>query len=170
MLVFKSHVKQFSMCSTRDRFVLNVRLTASKNQIQGKLDFYSETASHVSSGFSPLQTKGPPAYSKSGAVTSNICWECGGGAQRWGAATHCPPLTSWEQEELLQRRAPNKWGFNNNNGNKRVSISFRLYRALSFVTQIILHPVIEFQAMAFLPSPRECKCSLQEMNQRTSEQ
>ena len=24
--------------------------------------------------------------------------------------------------------------------------------------------------MAFLPSPRECKCSLQEMNQRTSEQ
>ena len=85
------------MCSTRDRFVLNVRLTASKNHIQGKLDFYSETASHVSSGFSPLQTKGPPAYSKSGAVTSNICWEWGRGTAV-GAASHCPPLTSWSRK------------------------------------------------------------------------
>lgn len=151
---------------TRDTFVLNVRLTASKNQIRGKLHFYSETTSHMSSGLSPLQRGHLPTVSR--AVISNICWGWGR-AQRSGAAPLRPPCTSWEQEGLLQRRAPNKWGFNDNNGNKRVSVSFRLYWALSFVTQIILHPVIEFQAMAFLPSPREFKCSLQEMNQRTLE-
>ena len=101
------------MCSTRDRFVLNVSLTASKNHIRGKLDFYSETASHVSSGFFPLQTKGPPAYSKSGAVISNICWEWGRGTAVGGChalppspagAGRAAPAESPEQMGLQQQQ------------------------------------------------------------------
>lgn len=97
--MFKSHVKQFSMCSTRDTFVLNVRLTASKNQIQGKLDFYSETTSHVSSGFSPIQRGHlPPVRLELSPPTSAGAW---GGHSGRGL-----PRTSWGWEGCSRGEPP----------------------------------------------------------------
>lgn len=121
------------MGSTRVGFLLNVRLTAFKNQIQGKLDFYSETTSHVSSGkkcrffaFSRQRGRLPTRVMELSPPTAAVNVV---GAVVGGTATHCPPRgsppqMSREQEKQLHRRAPNKRPdldcFNNSNGKKRV--------------------------------------------------
>ena len=102
-LVLKSHVKQFSMGSTREL------LTAFKNQIQGKLDFYSETTSHVSSGkkcrffaFSRRRGRLPTRVMELSPPTAAVTV---GGAVVGGTATHCPPRASPTPDELGAGRA-----------------------------------------------------------------
>lgn len=83
------------MGSTRVGFLLNVRLTAFKNQIQGKLDSYSETTSHVSSGkkcryfaFSRQRGRLPTRVMELSPPNSSC--ECGGSSSE----RHCHALSA----------------------------------------------------------------------------
>lgn len=136
--MLKSHVKQFSMGSTRVRFLLNVKLTAFKDQIRGKLDFYDETASYMSLGdkcrffgFSRQRghspTRGPELSPPTAAVNvvGGSCGQCCHSLSLLGLPS---PQMRWEQEEHLHLPPPDKRpgseGFHNSS-NKRFLTCFK---------------------------------------------